>query len=135
MEKPLDAWSWTIPLCPRHGLCSPYQESGRDGEYCGCVSSRWNEETESWDTLRDGYGFVATCSKPVERVAVVPRSELERVEAERDLALKALGYDSYEIARQYLVSALSGPAPAGWPYAVDALSADLERGLNPAATP
>lgn len=51
---------------------------------------------------------------PGEVIEVVPRSELDRVEAERDLALKALGHGDYEAAQQYLMSALSGPASAGW---------------------
>ena len=81
--------AWMIRVCPDCG--SRIQGAGH---FC-TAATKWS--------YRDG-----------ELVEVVRRSELERVEAERDLALRALGHDSYEAAQQYLRAVLSGPAPAGW---------------------
>lgn len=57
-------------------------------------------------------------------VEVVPRSELERAKAEHALALKALGFDTYEAASKHITAYLSGPAPKGWPYGLNTLSAE-----------
>lgn len=109
MATPEPLYGWETHICPEHGITTVYWLNINPQPLCGRVLMEPSDGENPAEPQKDEHGFVKTCGQPAPIVEVVRRSELDRVEAERDLALRALGHDSYEAAQQYLMSALSGP--------------------------